>query len=389
MNADGKVIPDCAHEFKLKRDSPAKEGRFPSLLELLQRLGYNVSNFKQQPSFSGDCKTMAHEQFQNAKVLITGATGFTGRVLSKKLAAAGAKISAVIRPSSDTNELDGLGIRWFRGDIADPELIRQAAAGAEYIFHLATAFRAGEATEEDCRRIHLHPARLMAKEAKNFSEFKRFIYISTVGVHGHIPGEQPADEQYRFSPGDGYQRTKLETEQWLHASGLPCSIIRPVAICGPGEERMLKMFRMVNKGLILMLGKGKGRIQLIHVDDLTEIILLTAAAEQTLGEVLIAADAESLSIIETGRIIAKALHRKALVVRLPIQPFYWAADLCETVCAPLGIRPPLYRRRVAFYDKDRQFCTDKLHRLLNYRFRHSTESTLIETAQWYQQQGWL
>lgn len=332
---------------------------------------------------------MAHEQFQDAKVLITGATGFTGRVLTKKLAAAGAKISAIARPSSKTGELDGLGVTWFRGNLADPALINQAAAGVEYIFHLATAFRAGEATEEDCRSIHLHPAQLMAKAVQGQPDFKRFVYASTVGVHGHIPGEQPADEQYRFSPSDGYQRTKLETEQWLTASGLPCTIIRPVAIFGPSEERMLKMFRLVSKGLILMLGKGKGRFQLIHVDDLTEIILLAAVAEKTRSEVLIAANAEPLSIIEMGQIIAKALNRRALVVRLPIWPFYLAADLCEAVCTPFGLRPPLYRRRVAFYDKDRQFCTDKLHNLLNYRFRHSNESTLAESAQWYQQQGLL
>ncbi len=332
---------------------------------------------------------MTHEQFQDAKVLITGATGFTGRILTKKLAAAGAKISAIARPSSKTGELDGLGITWFRGDIADSALISQAASGVEYIFHLATAFRAGEATEEDCRHVHLYPAQLMAKAVQGRPEFKRFLYTSTVGVHGHIPGEQPADEQYRFSPSDVYQRTKLETEQWLTASDLPCSVIRPVAIFGPSEERMLKMFRLVSKGLILMLGKGKGRFQLIHVDDLTEIILLAAVAEQTQGEVLIAANTEPLSIIEMGQTIANALNRRALVVRLPIWPFYLAADFCEAVCAPFGLRPPLYRRRVAFYDKDRQFCTAKLHRLLNYRFRHSNESTLTEAAQWYQQQNWL
>ncbi|WP_417912125.1 NAD-dependent epimerase/dehydratase family protein [Candidatus Electronema sp. TJ] len=333
---------------------------------------------------------MAHEQFRDAKVLITGATGYTGRALTKKLAAAGARINAIARPASKTDELDGLGITWFRGDIADPALISQAAAGTEYIFHLATAFRAGEATEEDCRRIHLHPTQLMAKAVQNQPAFKRFIYTSTVGVHGHIPGEQPADEQYRFSPSDCYQQTKLETEQWLASSrDFPYTIIRPGAIIGPGEKRMLKMFRMVNRGFILMLGKGKGLFQLVHVDDLTEVMLLAAVSEQTKNEALIVANAEPLSIIEMGQIIAKALHRKARVVRLPIQPFYIAADLCEAVCTPLGLRPPLYRRRVSFYAKDRQFCTAKLHKLLNWRFQHSNESTLAEAAQWYLEHGWL
>ncbi|WP_417908605.1 NAD-dependent epimerase/dehydratase family protein [Candidatus Electronema sp. PJ] len=333
---------------------------------------------------------MAHEQFRDAKVLITGATGFTGRLLTQKLAAAGARITAIARPSSKIGELEGLDITWFRGDIADPELISRATAEVEYIFHLATAFRAGEATEEDCRRIHLYPTQLMAQAVQGRSEFKRFVCTSTVGVHGHIPGETPADEQYRFSPSDCYQRTKLELEQWLFASsGFPYTIIRPSAILGPGEERMLKMFKMINKGFILMLGKGKGLFQLIHVDDLTEVMLLAAVSPQTQNEALIVANAEPLSIIEMGQIVAKALNRNVRVLRLPIQPFYLAADLCEAVCVPLGLRPPLYRRRVSFYAKDRQFCTAKLHRLLNYRFRHSNESTLTEVAQWYLEHGWL
>jgi nucleoside-diphosphate-sugar epimerase len=332
---------------------------------------------------------MVHEQFREANVLITGATGFTGRILTQKLAAAGARIRAIVRPSSKIGELDSLGITWFRGDIADPELIGQATEDVEYIFHLATAFRAGEATEEDCRRIHLYPTQLMAKAVQGRPEFKRFVCTSTVGVHGHIPGEKPADEEYRFSPSDCYQQTKLETEQWLTASNLPYTIIRPGAIIGPGEERMLKMFKMINKGFILMLGQGKGLFQLIHVDDLTEVMLLATVSPQTQNEALIVANTEPLSIIEMGKIIAKALNRKVRVIRLPIQPFYLAADLCEAVCVPLGFRPPLYRRRVSFYTKDRQFCTAKLHRLLNYRFRHSNESTLTEAAQWYLEHGWL
>jgi nucleoside-diphosphate-sugar epimerase len=332
---------------------------------------------------------MTYEQFRDAKVLITGATGYTGKILTRKLSAAGARINALARPSSKTEELDGLNVTWFRGDITDPELIDRAALGVEYIFHLATAFRAGEATENDCRQIHLHPTQAMAKAVQGRPEFKRFIYTSTVGVYGHIPGETPADEQYRFNPGDCYQHTKLETEQWLAASGIPYTIIRPAAIMGPGEQRMLKMFKMANRGLILMLGKGKGLLQFIHVDDLTEILLLAAVSEQARSETIIAANPEPISIIDMGRIIAKALNRKAIVLHLPLRPFYWIAALCETLCPPLGVRPPLYRRRVDFYTKDRQFNTAKLHRLLRYDFHHGNERTLTEMAQWYTEHGWL
>ncbi|MCW5201053.1 NAD-dependent epimerase/dehydratase family protein [Desulfobulbus sp. F4] len=336
---------------------------------------------------------MNHEQLNNANVLVTGATGYTGRVLVKKLAEAGARIRAIARPSSDLGDLAALDIMWFRGEVFDQETIRQAAQGVEYIFHLAAAYRQEKASEEDYRQVHLHSTRLLAETVCGRPEFKRFLHVSTVGVHGHIPGDDLADENYRFSPGDSYQRTKLEAEQWLTdfaaRTSLPHTIIRPAAIFGPGERRLLKIFKMASQGFILMLGKGKGIYHLIHVDDLTNIMLAAAAAEPTCGQTLIAANDQPISIVEMGQAVAEALNRKARVIRLPIWPFFLAADICKAVCAPLGISPPIYRRRVAFYSKDRKFNNAKLKRLLNYRFSHSSRSGLAATAAGYQEHGWL
>ncbi|MCI5145680.1 MAG: NAD-dependent epimerase/dehydratase family protein, partial [Candidatus Electrothrix sp. AR3] len=171
-----------------------------------------------------------HEQFKGAKVLITGATGFTGKVLTKKLAAAGAQINAIARSSSNLDDLKELDINWFRGDVFEPEIIKAAAEGVEYIFHVAAAFREVKGNDEGYRKVHLTSTQLLAEEVKGKPEFKCFVHISTVGVHGHIPGEDYADETYRFSPGDGYQRTKLEAEQWLAEFApkheLPYTIIR-------------------------------------------------------------------------------------------------------------------------------------------------------------------
>lgn len=336
---------------------------------------------------------ITHEQFKGAKVLITGATGFTGRVLTQKLAAAGAEIQAIARPSSDLSDLSGLPVRWFRGEVFDPATVSAAAKDAEYIFHLAAAFREEKGTDEGYRRVHLHSTQLLAEAVKGRPDFKRFIHASTVGVHGHIPGDGKADENSPFSAGDGYQRTKLEGEQWLAefaaASGIPYTIIRPTPIFGPGDRRLLKFFKMADSGWLLMLGKGKGIYHLIHVDDLTEIFLLAAVSDKALSQVFIAANDEPISIIDMGRVIAKTLGRKMRVIRLPIWPFFLAADLCKAVCAPLGIQPPIYRRRVAFYTKDRKFNIAKLNNVLGYRLRHSNESGLRETALWYREQGWL
>ncbi len=325
-------------------------------------------------------------------MLVTGASGFTGAVLTRKLVEAGAKVSAIARDSSNIDELNDLDITWHRGDVFDENLIQTACDGIQYIFHLAAAFREEKSTEEDFRKVHLYSTQMLAKQALLQPDFKRFIHVSTIGVHGHIE-DKPATEEYRFSPGDAYQRTKLEAELWFHdfasENNILFTIIRPASIYGPGDRRLLKFYKMVNRGLILMLGPGHGYYHLIHVDDLTNIMMIAALKDNTLSETIIAANETHTSIIEMGKIIAKALDKKAMVVRLPVSPFFWAADICKWLCKPFGIQPPIYRRRVAFYTKDRMFDVSKLKELTDYRWKYDSEKGVTQTTRWYKQQGWL
>jgi nucleoside-diphosphate-sugar epimerase len=332
------------------------------------------------------------ESYRDKAVLVTGATGFTGRAVTHKLLEAGARVRAIARPTSNLGDLADAGVKWFTGDVFDPELVREAVADQEYVFHLAAAFREEKSTEEDFRRVHLASTQLLAREVVGRPAFKCFVHVSTVGVHGHIESGR-ADENYRFAPGDEYQRTKLEGEQWIRQFGdenaLPYAVVRPAPIFGPGDMRLLKIFRMVNKGYLLMLGKGRGMYHLVHVDDLSNTILLAGITPAALGEVLISAGDEPVSIEEMSRIIARALGKSVRTIRLPIQPFYWASDICAWVCKPLGIQPPIYRRRVDFYTKDRQFDNRKIKRVLDYEFAYDNERGLVETTNWYRDQGLL
>ena len=91
-------------------------------------------------------------------------------------------------------------------------------------------------------------------------------------------------------------------------------------------------------------------------------------------------------MIET---VAAHLGRKPRFVRIPAWPMFLAADICEVLCRPFGIEPPIHRRRVAFFTKDRSFDTTKMRRLTGFECRHTNANGLIETAEWYQANGWL
>lgn len=326
------------------------------------------------------------------KVLVTGATGFTGVVLTKKLVKAGLEVNAIARPSSNLAPLRNYDIRWFRGDVFDPKTVAEASKDVVYIFHVAAAFREAKSSEQDYRNVHLQSTKLLAREALSNPNFKRFVHISTIGVHGHIE-DGPADENYRFAPGDGYQRTKAEAELWIRTfgekQGLPFTVIRPAAIYGPGDKRLLKLFKMACRKYFPLFGKGNCIYHLIHVDDLTNAFIIAATSPQAPGQVFICGDKEPIAIADIARIVARTLGRSIKIVRIPIKPFFIAADICEALCRPFHIEPPIYRRRVAFYTKDRLFDTTKLRNILGYHPIHSNEQGIVQTTRWYVEKGWL
>ncbi len=330
------------------------------------------------------------QKFKGETILVTGATGFTGQTLCRQLAGAGANLRCVARESSNISGLNDLDITWIRGEVFDEKVLIEAAEGVSYVFHVAAAFNEEKATDEDYRKVHVYSTQILAKHLTGREGFKRFLHVSTVGVHGHIEIDR-ADEEYRFAPGDGYQRTKLEGEQWLAEYAaehqFPYSIVRPTPIYGPGDGRLLKFFKMADRGFTLMLGGGKGMYHLVHVEDLVNVFMLAATSDKAASEVFIAAADEPISIIEMGKSIGRAIGKTPRTIRLPIWPFFLAADISKAICTPLGIQPPIYRRRVGFYTKDRQFDNSKVRNLLDYEFIHDNESGLAETAKWYKEQG--
>lgn len=330
---------------------------------------------------------------RGTRVLVTGATGFTGSVLTRKLVGLGCNVRAVARASSQRGALADLPIEWIEGDVFDPHVVQRAVSGVEYIFHVAAAYREAKITDEVYTKVHVESTKLLAEGVVRSTEFKRFIHVSTVGVHGHID-QPPADEGYRFKPGDIYQRTKATAESWIAAfsrdKGLPLTIIRPAAIYGPGDRRLFKLFRMATRRFFPLFGRGQGLYHLIHVDDLTDIFVTAAIVPQALGEVYIAGNPEPSRLEDIARVIAVELGNSRLrFVRLPAWPLFLAATICEALCRPLGIEPPLYRRRVAFFTKDRAFDTRKVQQQLGYTYTHEITAGLRSTARWYREQGWL
>ncbi|MFQ5791589.1 MAG: NAD-dependent epimerase/dehydratase family protein [Acidobacteriota bacterium] len=325
------------------------------------------------------------------KVLVTGASGFTGSYLARALVDAGHQVRALLRPTSRRELLEGLPVERVEGDLTDEASIRRAVAGTGKIFHIAAVYREAKLPDRVYCEVNVGGTRRLAEAALAEGRIP-FYYCSTCGVHGEVRNP-PADESAPYNPGDIYQKSKVEAEKLVLAlhreKGLPAVILRPVGIYGPGDRRLLKLFRGVARGHFPLIGSGSVLYHLTHVEDVARGFVRASETAAALGEAFILAGARYTTVKELLELIAREAGRPPPRIRLPAAPMYLAAVLLETLSRPLGVEPPLHRRRLDFFLKDRAFRIDKARQVLGWKPQVELERGIRQTLEWYRSRGWL
>lgn len=331
------------------------------------------------------------EKIEGLKVLVTGGNGFTGSHLVRRLRKEGASVRMLARDPARCGDFSKIGVEIARGDIRDPAAVDRAVEGTEIVFHLAAAYRTAGLPDGDYRDIHVIGTENVLSSCLRHG-VRRVIHCSTVGVHGHID-TPPATEESPYHPGDIYQVTKLEGERkaatFGRESGLPVTIIRPCAIYGPGDMRLLKLFRIASGRIKWLLGDGKNFYHMVYVEDLCDAFLLAAIRENVAGETFIIGGKEVLSLDQLVDLIAAVLGAPGSIVHLPASPVRVLAMLCERLCEPFHIPPPIYRRRVDFFTKSRSFDIRRATTLLGFAPAVEIREGIRRTADWYRKKGLL
>lgn len=324
------------------------------------------------------------------KMLVTGANGFTGSHLARRLLSEGHQVRALVRPGARTGELQAAGIEICNGQLTHPADVRNAAAGCDQIYHIAAAFRTAGHPDRYYHDVNVGGT-MNVLDAAQAAGCERVIHCSTGGVHGHIE-QPPANEDYRFKPGDIYQESKVAAEALVGervAKGERIAVFRPAAIYGEGDTRFLKLFRSIARGRFVMVGSGQTRLHMVHVDDLCQGIALCGSRPEAVGQVFILGGPDAPTLNEICAMIAATLQVSPPRWRVPVWPVYAAGALCELLCVPLRIDPPLHRRRVSFFTHHREFDISRARQLLGYAPQVSAAEGIARTAAWYRAQGML
>ena len=231
--------------------------------------------------------------------LVTGASGMIGAELAAQLAATGAQVRCLLRPSSDSSRLDDLGRDVIRADLDDPAAIAAAVAGATRVYHVAGYLHAGSpfSAGEDyapyrAANVDL-TARMLAASAA--AGVERFLFASTAGVYGPAAAS-PIDEASPTKPFSAYGRSKLEAEGLVHdyaRRGLDFTIVRPGATYGPGDRHFLPAaLALARKRRIPLVDGGRHLVDFGYVSDIARLMVLAADSPAGRGKTYNAASGQ-------------------------------------------------------------------------------------------------
>lgn len=335
-----------------------------------------------------------YAELEGQKLLVTGAAGFIGGALFKRLNEYGLDVIGTVLYQEEAQQLRDKGYRVEVLDLASDDSWDDLLKDINIVFNIAALFQEVEYGESMYKKVNVDGTVKLIETAARVG-VKRFVHCSTVGVHGHVK-QIPCTEETPFNPMDEYHRTKLEGElkvlefaKTLPEDGMIVTINRPAMVYGPGDVRMMKLFKTIANGKFVMIGSGKVLAHLGYIDDQTDSFLLGAVEPRDAVhlEAFNIASGDHLTLNEVARHAADAAGTSLSKFKIPVAPVWFAGLLCEIICRPIGIKPPIFRRRVGFFTHNRSFDLSKAKQRLGYESKMGHREGIQATVDWYKKQG--
>lgn len=298
---------------------------------------------------------------------------------------------ALVRDPSRGTDLVGLGIETIAGSLTDRGSLARAMAGVDVVYNIAALYREAGLPAAMYRQVNAEAVAAIVELARD-AGVRRVVHCSTVGVHGDI-AHPPANEDAPLQPGDIYQETKVEGERLgreaAARTGMELTIARPTGIYGEGDRRLFKLFGKVAQQRFVMLGSGRHFYHVTHVEDVCEGLRLCGTVPLAAGRTYILGGGEVPTLWDLVTRTAAIAGVPPPRLRLPVWPIWLAGAVCEAVFTPLGMSPPIYRRRVDFFRKSRAFDITRARQDLGYQPRVTLDAGIRRTLEWYREHGWI
>jgi nucleoside-diphosphate-sugar epimerase len=323
------------------------------------------------------------------RALVTGAGGFLGGALVRRLALEGHEVRAMVRPGADAEGLGASGVEVVRGDVTDPASLPAAVAGRDVVFHLAGVRRAF--AWDEFRRVNVEGTRAVLDAClAHAPALARLVLAGSIAAAG--PSRTGRREEEPFEPTEGYGESKAEAERLAlsHAGRLPIAVGRPPRIVGPGDRDSLFYFRLAARGIVVGVAGPPRPLSFVDVDDCAAGFALLATRPEAVGQAFFLAHPEPTTLEGLQQEAARALGVRARTLRFPPALLRAAGSAADVASRVLGRRLSFNRKLVEQVVAPGWTCdASKARRLLGYEARTPLATSLARAAAWYRERGWL
>lgn len=327
------------------------------------------------------------------RALVTGATGLLGSHLVERLRARGDHVRALVRSSSDTTFLDGIGVEPARGDLLDVPAVERALEGVDVVYHCAA--KVGDWGSWSEFQVGCIDATRTLAEAAARAGVDRFVHVSSTSAYGHPRDrEEPIAEDHPLGeniwPLDSYTRAKVDCERLLWALSsdgrLPLTVIRPSWIFGERDRTTIpRMIREYRWGRVSIVGRGDNPLSAVYAGVVADAMILAADDPGSRGEAYNVTSHSAITQREFLDMLADAVGVARPTWRYPYwYAFYggFALELRERLLR--NPRPPRVTRYGAWLLGRRlSYSTEKARRKLGWAPALGYEEALTRTVRWF------
>ncbi len=320
-------------------------------------------------------------------ILVTGANGFIGSNLVKRLLSEGKTVRSLVRKTSDLSFLDALNTEIVYGDVNDIKSLETAMKGVELVFHIA-GLAADWGPYEIFDKVNFQGTKHVAQTASQ-TGVKKMVYISTVAFHGfgkiNMTEESPVAKN--LIP---YAETKYKAEKWLwdfqKQTDMKITAVRPGNVYGVNDRTfMLKYLEAMQTGKFMEVNKGRSKTCPVFIDNLIDIITLVSRESKAEGQAFIATDGLDIDWHTFNGKLADALGIKLPKASVPYGVAYPVAKIYYGIHKTLGIKsePFLTPYRINNGGKDYHFSIRKLQQFFDYQPQTGLDEAVEKTIAWY------
>jgi nucleoside-diphosphate-sugar epimerase len=323
------------------------------------------------------------------RIFVTGATGFIGVHLCRRLVQDGHTVLALLRSPDKARLLPAHNMEYLEGDLSIFKNRDLQIPPCDVVVHLAAALKVKDQSEYMKYNYDSVVDMVECLKAQSWQP-RRLVFASTLAAGGPSRAGAPLTESDPARPVDSYGQAKLRAEQFLSTAPFPTTCFRPGPVFGPGDSAAVTLFKIAGTGFGFRIAGVNQKLCFIYVADLVDSIVKMIGEDKPDHKIYYVASSEFIDTEIVWKTVGEALGKKLLIINLPRRLFKGIVDFLALLSTIIEFDNQVDQKKYDQMTEPAFLCSnDRLRNELGWKPATDFKTTMRLTAQGYKEQGWI